>query len=115
MRKNCKDVLEAWRAGKKKGSSDSIWTQFGVVYSYNTEILSRRYDSIVQKWIYFLNMTKYSVTTSRHQNAIYDYIMRNLRDDILIKFDDLPRNVRNIAQYYPSDDFNYTITMREAA
>lgn len=114
MRKNCKDVLQAWKSCKRKESSDSIWTDGKIVYSYGTAILERRYDAIVSKWLYFLNMTKYSVTTSVHQNAIYSHLMSNLRDDILIKFDDLPRGVHSFQEHYPSDEYNYTITMRES-
>lgn len=115
MRKNCKETLEAWKASKRKRSSDSIWTENGIVYSYRTAILERRYDSIVHKWIFYLNMTKYSVTTTIHQNAIYAYLLRNHPKDIIVKFDDLYRGVQDLRKYYPCEDYNYTIITQEAA
>lgn len=115
MRKNCEEVLNAWYVAKKKRTADSIWTENGKVYSYGTLILERRYDFITGKWLFYLNMTKYSVTTTVHQNAIYNRLVHRLHDNLIIKFDDLPIGIQNLKDHYPSDEYNYTIIHKEAA
>ncbi len=114
MRKNCKEVMHAWSVGKRKRSTDSIWTENNTVYSYRTAIAERRYDAIVGKWVFYLNMTKYSVTTSIHQNAIYAMLFRLYPDAIFVKFDDLYRGVQSLKDLYPDSKYNYTITQRVA-
>lgn len=63
MRKNCAQVLDAWNNGRACSPAQSIWTDGVTIYSYSTAIVTGRVRPIV-------NMTKYSVTTSTHQNAI---------------------------------------------
>ena len=115
MRKNCKDVLEAWHTSSRKRTCDSIWTENGKVYSYRTLIAERRYDSIVGKWLFFVNMTKYSSTTSVHQNAIWSYLQSKYPDDIYIVFDDLYRGVQDLQSLYPAEERSYKIIQRVAA
>lgn len=65
MRKNTAEVMEAWNFYKTKGKrGDSIWTDGNNVFSYDTCILT--YGPNGGR----LNTTKYSVTTTTHQNGI---------------------------------------------
>ena len=109
MRKNCKEAMQAWTMSKTKKTADSIWTENGKMYSYNTVILQRKWDAITGQRTFYLNMTKYSVTTSIHQNAIYSALRRVYPDAIFIVFRDLPLNVYDLTDFYPSDKHNYTI------
>lgn len=63
MRKNTMQVFEAWQAGKKNMRQTSIWTDGHDVYSYGTMILKK-------DQIRVLNRTKYSRTTTQHQNNL---------------------------------------------
>lgn len=114
MRKNCKEAMQAWAIGKSKKSADSIWTENRVLYSYDTELARWKDDPIVGKRVFYLNMTKYSVTTTNHQNAIYSTLCRIYPNAIFIIFTDLPLRVKDLKSYYPSD-YNYTIIHQEAA
>lgn len=115
MRKNCREVMHAWSVSKRKRACDSIWTENGTVYSYRTAIAQRRYDSIVHKWLFFVNMTKYSTTTTIHQNAIYAMLQKLYPDAIFVVFDDLPFGVQSLKEHYPSNKYNYYTVHREAA
>jgi hypothetical protein len=80
VRKNCSDTLKAWRAGKSLGdSSKSIWTDGQNIYSYGTCLVTRLNESLL------LNRTKYSITTTIHQNALAAAIPPHL------EMDDIPR------------------------
>jgi hypothetical protein len=104
----------AWTSFKTKKRADSIWTADGVLYSYSTALLVGRYDSIVQKRIFYLNLTKYSVTTTIHQSAIHAALRRAYPDAIFVIFRDLPRGVQDLKSLYPSDEYEYTIEGRVA-
>jgi hypothetical protein len=114
MRKNCREAMLAWTSFKTKKRADSIWTADGVLYSYSTALLVGRYDSIVQKRIFYLNLTKYSVTTTIHQSAIHAALRRAYPDAIFVIFRDLPRGVQDLKSLYPSDEYEYTIEGRVA-
>ena len=64
--------------------------------------------------IFYLNLTKYSVTTSVHQSAIYVALRRAYPDAIFVIFRDLPRGVQDLKSLYPSDEYEYTIEERVA-
>ena len=66
MRKNCQRTVNAWRGGKSFGKwGDSIWTDGDGIYSYATWIVCRS-----EGGPFLFNATKYSQTTTTHQNAI---------------------------------------------
>lgn len=68
MRKNCSDALDrffARQASPRSVQGGSIWTDGEVLYSYATAILTRSYGLGL-----FFNRTRYSITTTIHQNAI---------------------------------------------
>jgi hypothetical protein len=67
MRKNLRDALN--RFGQKVASprsvqGGSVWTDGRVIYSYSTPLLMITGGRVV------LNVTRYSVTTTIHQNAL---------------------------------------------
>ena len=62
-------VLRAWHRGEPLHASDSIWTDGRVIWSYQTAILARREDGSRLGWV-VLNGTRYTNTTTRHQNYI---------------------------------------------
>lgn len=64
MRVNCRNALRAWDVRKSWNGARSIWSNGTSLYSYDTEILRER-DGLT-----FLNVTKYSRTTTIHQNAL---------------------------------------------
>ena len=65
MRKNTARVLAAWRAGKDDRRDRSVWTDGRTVYSYATAIMTRDDNGRI-----VFNATKYSPTTTNHQNGI---------------------------------------------
>ena len=70
MRKNCQRTVNAWRDGKSFGKrGDSIWTDGDAVYSYATWIVCPRKGGP-----FLFNATKYSQTTTTHQNALRAYM-----------------------------------------
>ena len=70
MRKNCQRTLDAWVKQEPSGKwGDSIWTDGDMIYSYSTWIVARNYPGG-----FVFNATKYSQTTTTHQNAIRAYM-----------------------------------------
>ena len=65
MRKGTTRVYNAWIIGKSSRKQRSIWTEGSVIYSYSTPIMWREADGDV-----VLNVSRYSVTTSTHQNGL---------------------------------------------
>lgn len=64
MRKNAHRTLMAWAAAGAHRKCQSVWTDGRVVYSYETPIMWQNdFGRAV------INITKYSPTTSCHQNA----------------------------------------------
>lgn len=64
MRTNTSKVIAAFDAGKAYGNG-AIWTDGSSIYSYGTAIVVRLPSGLA------INVTKYSTTTSNHQNALY--------------------------------------------
>lgn len=64
MRVNCRNALRAWGSRKPWNGARSIWSNGTSLYSYGTEILRERDGRT------YLNVTRYSRTTSSHQNAL---------------------------------------------
>lgn len=65
MRVNCTQALRAWRKGKALRPAQSIWTDGETIFSYGTALVTKRADGTV-----VLNRTRYSVTTTIHQNTL---------------------------------------------
>lgn len=65
MRVNCRKTLNAWLAGRALRPARSIWTDGQTIYSYGTAIVRRNRAGET-----IFNATRYSVTTSIHQNAL---------------------------------------------
>lgn len=71
MRKNCERTINAWLNDRPHGKrGDSIWTDGDGIYSYATWIVCECAD----KSRFLFNATKYSQTTTTHQNAIRAYM-----------------------------------------
>lgn len=65
MRANARKALTAWETGKRWRGAESIWSDGVSIWSYRTELVTRDAEGRV-----LLNVTRYSPTTSRHQNAL---------------------------------------------
>lgn len=65
MRKNTREVWNAWKQGKRHEKYDSIWTDGQVIYSYGTWLL--KHQPIGK---YLFNVTRYSKTTTNHQSGL---------------------------------------------
>jgi hypothetical protein len=66
MRKNTVQVFGAWLKGDENRKQNSIWTDGDTIYSYGTAIATHG-DNLGEV---FMNRTKYSNTTSQHQNNL---------------------------------------------
>ncbi len=66
MKRNTRATLQAWHA-REPSPQPSIWTDGETIWSYGTAIATRTNPGAV-----ILNRTKYSSTTSGHQNALLD-------------------------------------------
>ena len=66
MRKNTKEVFEAWRANQKLRKCQAVWTDGRSIYSYLTQIL---FPPIGEE-VLCLNLKKYSITTTIQQNGL---------------------------------------------
>lgn len=91
MRKNCAEVVRAWEFGRANRRADSIWTDGRQIMSYGTVILEP-----VDGLGLVLNRTRYSHTTSTHQNALAAYFGDRIRHIM----DDVPRGTRSIAVWH---------------
>jgi hypothetical protein len=65
MRKNTQAVWKSWQQGESNRACRAVWTDGKHVWSYGTCIAALDSDDCV-----VMNMTKYSYTTSVHQNAL---------------------------------------------
>jgi|TARA_R110000744_G_scaffold85947_1_gene167959 hypothetical protein len=90
VRKNTRAVLDAWEGNKHSGKSgDSIWTDGKTIYSYGTWILTME---AIDRWPHnrvLFNSTKYSPTTSAHQNAIKGDLTPWVSNKDLVIVDDI--------------------------
>jgi hypothetical protein len=87
MRKNLSKVYNYFHVGRKCLETWSIWTDGDTIYSYGTAIAT--YGDYVDEVV--VNVTKYSSTTSTHQNAI----LAQLRKEgySAVEVDNLPEGV----------------------
>lgn len=83
MRKNCQQVVRAFDSGKALRPAASIHTDGETIYSYNTAILTRHPGGNGKV---ILNRTRYSTTTTIHQNAI-----AAAYQGVLLEVDGLPQ------------------------
>ena len=74
MRRNTRKVLDAWFQGNPLRETDSIWTDGERIYSYETALVEKM-DNGVR-----MNVTKYSYTTTVHQNSIYAELLGTTYD-----------------------------------
>lgn len=88
MRKNCQEVVRAWERGKECHKASSIWTDGRRIMSYGTCLVENVGGRL------YLNRTRYSVTTTVHQNALAAYF-----GDRVIEIDDVPRGARYLDPY----------------
>ena len=88
MRKNCQEVVRAWERGEECCKASSIWTDGRRIMSYGTCILQNVGGRL------YLNRTRYSVTTTIHQNALAAYF-----GDRVIEIDGVPRGTRYLGPY----------------
>lgn len=73
MRKNTMQVYEAWLKGGENRKQNSIWTDGDTIYSYGTAIATHG-DYLNEV---YLNRTRYSNTTTQHQNGLAVLLNRN--------------------------------------
>jgi hypothetical protein len=73
MQANTKEVLNSLRDRKAYLKAASVWTDGLHVYSYNTCILAQ-----TRRGDFILNETKYSRTTTNHQNGIQGNFLGNI-------------------------------------
>jgi hypothetical protein len=76
MRKNTRQVIEAFRKGVSKRPCDAIWTDGEDIYSYDTCLVAR-VRSKVGPQVLVYNLTQYSITTTIHQNALYGELIHD--------------------------------------
>lgn len=72
MSKNVQYVLNDWRDFQKNNDYDCISTDGENIKSYGVKILTRRADGRVE-----LNTQKYSTTTTKQQNTVYNWLLDN--------------------------------------
>lgn len=72
MRKNTKSVFNAWMNRRSERKQESVWTDGVNIYSYNVPIVERLPDGG-----YMVDVDRYSVTTSVHQNATRHLMLQN--------------------------------------
>jgi hypothetical protein len=71
MRKNTQEVFSAWIAGKESRKESSIWTDGEMIYSYDIPILRDNCPPEFRPGSgLWLDVIKYSRTTSTHQNGL---------------------------------------------
>lgn len=85
MRKNTEAVIRAFEFGRAAHPSESIWTDGDSIYSYQTVLLAT-----LANGKYALNVTRYSNTTTQHQNAL----RAEFYGRIVATFDNLPRGIK---------------------
>lgn len=91
MRKNCQQVVRAYKQGKAHSPSRSIWTDGRTIYSYGTALVEPMPDGQGLA----LNRTSYSTTTTIHQNALAAYF----GPDVVVTLHDVPRGTRSLEPY----------------
>lgn len=80
MRKNTTEVYQRWRDGRPGGKAGgAIWTDGVTVFSYQTAIATRLRGQ------YVVNTTRYSVTTTVHQHALWTLLAEDAIAPIEVK------------------------------
>lgn len=82
MRVNTRKALNAWNEGRSAHPAQAIHTDGVSIYSYGTCIVTLHNNLVI------VNMTKYSRTTTVHQNALAAVLPRGLAGKIEV--DGLP-------------------------
>ena len=72
MRKNVKNAVQSWSDRSVNYTSPTISTDGNTIFSYNTAILER-----VGSDMAILNVTRYSQTTTKQQNAVASLLKSN--------------------------------------
>jgi hypothetical protein len=101
MRKNVQEVFDAWTVGRELRKTQSIWTDGDNIFSYGTAIAT--FGEYVDEAV--LNVTKYSPTTSNHQNALRVLMERidyNIVEVDALPFGVTPDSLFNIARMVTS-------------
>lgn len=78
MRKNTQEAFRAFEAGEAKKVAQSIWTDGETIYSYSTALLARRDNGSL-----VFNATRYSVTTTIHQNGLRELLRGQKYDSVV--------------------------------
>lgn len=91
MRKNTQDAIAAFRRcqpSPRSRQGSAIWTDGETLFSYRTPLMTalRCWDG-ARSFTYVLNRTRYSVTTTIHQNGLAEYF----RGSDVLEVDDVPR------------------------
>lgn len=73
-RKNTQEAFKAWQSGKNHRKCDAIWTSGGILYSYNTPVA--KFSQASEK-VAYVNMERYSVTTTVQQRGILSLMNSN--------------------------------------
>ena len=94
MRMNCGLTLNAWSEDKPYGKGgEYIWTDGSTIYSYGTWIMAELDDGCGPRFRF--NDTKYSQTTTTHQNAIREYMISKGKS---LRFhEDVPRGTYSLS------------------
>lgn len=79
-----KNLCLVFVKGAKEGNGSNMRIFNNRLYSYNTCICER-----------FVNETKYSVTTSRHQH----YLRYALRNENVVEANSVPRGTESLSRY----------------
>lgn len=82
-----KEMINNFMTGATKGKASSICIEGDKLFNYNTVIAQRVDGAIV------LNVTKYSMTTTKHQNVL----RREMPHAITVS--DIPRGAQDLSSY----------------
>lgn len=97
MRVNCSKALKAFAAGKDARPAESIHTFGGVLWSYGTPLAVK--VTVGDREGIVLNRTRYSVTTTIHQNAIAAWSFEKFGLRILAEVDGIRMGAHPDALY----------------
>jgi len=96
MRKNTRETINTWEAGRYHRRAPSIWTDGESVYSYGTALIEPVPDT---SDVYLFNDTQYSTTTRIHQNTLLAHLMGR-GFEVVVAYD-VPMGTRNLMRYWP--------------
>lgn len=87
------DVIDLFNKGLT-GSSENLESTGDRLYSYSTCIAQRKDDGIV-----YINNTKYSTTTSKHQNLV----LRICTPHVVLRCTSIPRGIVKLNKYIDNE------------